>query len=126
MLNDVLNTDYDSFIARELEERQLFKYPPFVRIIEVIIMHKKSEKCFKGANQMAALLKSRLLGRVIGPAVPGIARVRGFYQYQIMIKLEKIGLNIKEVKGFIQECKDKVKKKEGLKTLRINIDVDGY
>lgn len=126
MLNDVLNTDYDTFINRELEERKLFKYPPFVRIIEIIIMHKKSDKCASGANKMASFLKARLLSRVIGPAVPGISRVRGFYQYRIMIKLEKSGLNIKEVKEFIQKCKDRTRKLEGLKTLRINIDVDGY
>ena len=126
MLKDVQNTDYDSFVMRELQERQLFRYPPFNRIIEITIMHKKPDKCAQGANSLARLLKSRLLKRVIGPAVPGISRVRGFYQYRIMIKLEKTGLNIPEVKSFIQECKDMVKKSEGLKTLRINIDVDGY
>ncbi len=126
MLNDVLNTDYESFVMRELEERKLFKYPPFNRIIEITIMHKKPDKCFQGASNMADLLKSRLLQRVVGPAIPGISRVRGFYQYRIMIKLEKSGLNIPQVKDFIQECKDRVKKSTGLKTIRINIDVDGY
>ena len=126
MLTDVKNTDYDSFVIRELEERHLFKYPPFIRIIEITVMHKKPDKCYQGAQNMARLLKSRLLKRVIGPAIPGIARVRGFYQYRIMIKLEKTGLNIPQVKAFIQDCKDRVKKSEGLKTLRINIDVDGY
>lgn len=126
MLNDILNTDYDTFINRELEERRLFKYPPFVRIIEIIIMHKKSDKCASGANNMALLLKTRLLNRVVGPAIPGISRIRGFYQQRIMIKLEKSGLNVNKVKEFIQHCKDRTRKLEGLKTLRIKIDVDGY
>jgi len=126
MLNDVLKTDYESFVTRELQERHIFRYPPFVRIIEITIMHKKPDKCYQAAHSLAGLLKSRLLKRVIGPAIPGISRIRGFYQYRIMIKLEKTGLNMPEVKSFIQECKDLVKKSKGLKTIRINIDVDGY
>lgn len=126
LLGDIVNTDYYTFIERELKERRLFNYPPFIRLIEVTIMHKKPDKCYHGANQMANLLKARLLKRVIGPAVPGISRVRGFYQYRILIKLEKTGINVYEVKNYIQECKDRVLKTEGLKSLRVKIDVDVY
>jgi len=126
LIADIVKTDYHTFIERELKERQLFNYPPFIRLIEIIVMHKKPDKCHQGAHQMANLLKARLLKRVIGPAVPGISRVRGFYQYRILIKLEKANINVTEVKNYIQECKDNVLKVDGLKSLRIKIDVDVY
>ena len=126
MINDILNTDYFSFIDRELSERKIFNYPPFTRLIEIIIMHKKPDKCSKAAFKLANELKIHLKNRVVGPAVPGISRIRGFYQYRIMIKLEKSGLNLSKIKNYIIESKNKVLRNEGLKSVRIKINVDPY
>jgi hypothetical protein len=43
-----------------------------------------------------------------------------------MIKLEKSGLNLKKIKDFIIESKNKVLRIEGLRSVRIKIDVDPY
>jgi primosomal protein N' (replication factor Y) len=126
MLTDILNTDYYSFVDRELNERKLFDYPPYCRLIEITLMHKKPKKCSDAAFQLAKELKSRLRNRVIGPAIPGIAKIRGFYQYRILIKLEKSGINISKVKEFIIESKNKINRMEGLGAVRIKIDVDPY
>ena len=126
MIADIVNTDYFSFITRELSERELFNYPPYTRLIEILIMHKKQVKCSEAAFKLARELKYYLKHRVIGPAIPGIARVRGFYQFRIMIKLEKSGLNLNKIKNFIVESKNKVLRSEGFKTVRIKIDVDPY
>jgi primosomal protein N' (replication factor Y) len=126
MINDILNTDYFSFIGRELSEREIFDYPPFTRLIEITIMHKKPDKCSMAAFKLANELKGYLRNRVVGPAIPGISRIRGFYQFRIMIKLEKSGLNLKKIKDFIIESKNKVLRIEGLRSVRIKIDVDPY
>ncbi len=126
IIKDIMNTDYFSFITRELSEREIFRYPPFTRLIEIIIMHKKPEKCSNTAFLLANELKKYLKDRVVGPAIPGISKIRGFYQYRIMIKLEKSGLNLNKIKKFILESKNKVLRNEGLNSVRIKIDVDPY
>ncbi len=126
MIKDVLDNDYHTFVERELEERQQFRYPPFIRIIEITIKHKKPNVCHEGSQVLALELKAGLRKRVIGPSVPGVAKIRGFYQYRIMIKIEKSGIDINKVKDFIVKCKNNTLQKKGLKTLRINIDVDSY
>ena len=126
LLKDILNSDFDTFSSRELEERERYKYPPYVRIIEITVMHSEYEKCRDGAGVLAHDLKLKLKNRVLGPAVPGIGRIRGLYQFRIMVKIEKSGSILNYVRKTIAESKNKTLNLEGLKSLKINIDVDPY
>ena len=62
--------------------------------------------------------------RVIGPAVPGIPRVRGQYLLVIMIKLEKNPKKIKTAKEIIAKASILMKGQKGFSAVRVNVDVD--
>ena len=125
-LRDVVSNDFSKFVQRELSERKKFIYPPYFRLIEITIKHRDPKKVQAAAIQYAELLRKSLGRRVIGPAIPGIARVRTLYLRTVIVKIEKASKSIKKAKQVIQEARDEIKSKEGLKTTRINIDVDPY
>lgn len=126
LLKNILDSDYESFAARELHERESYVYPPFIRITEITVMHKNYDKCREGADILTIHLKRFLKNRVLGPAVPGIGRLRGFYQFNVMIKIEKSSDIINIVRKAVKESKARTLKENGLSSLRINIDVDPY
>ena len=112
------------FYKRELHERQAFLYPPYFRLIHLTLKHKTPLTVRETAKNLAVLLKQKLGKRVLGPTQPGVARLRGMYIEQIIIKMEKNGPAIKKIKDLLQYCIGEIKKDKVMKSVRVIIDVD--
>jgi len=126
VLKEVKTVDYSAFVDRELQERKSFAYPPFNRIIQIQIKHKKPKMVDKAARYFAKLLRQSLGNRVLGPAIPGISRIRTYFLRDILIKLGKNSKHLASVKQAILEAKEKLKAQKGCSTVRVVIDVDPY
>ncbi len=126
VLRDVMMDDYNSFYNREIHERQSFLYPPFFRLINITLRHKKFSTVEEAAIIMADNLRSKLGSRLIGPSQPSIARVRGQYIMNIFIKMEKNAKLIRSIKDLVLAEKYKFAGSKGFKSVRVKIDVDPY
>ncbi|MFK8056702.1 MAG: primosomal protein N' [Saprospiraceae bacterium] len=124
VLGDIGTADYISFFTREIGERQAFKYPPYYRLIKVTLKHKKPSVLNTAAKMYAHFLRKHLGDRVIGPAIPGVSRIRGYYLLDIMIKLELNAKLIKFAKETLHAAAQDVHGERGFSTVRINVDVD--
>ena len=89
VIGEVLQNDFQRFFEREIEERKLFSYPPFLRLIKITLKHKDPRLLNEGTKIFAKIIKEKLGHRMIGPAVPGIPRVRGSFLLEIFLKMEK-------------------------------------
>ena len=125
-LRDVVNNDFGKLIQRELSERKKFIYPPFYRLIEITLKNRDPQKVQAAAVLFAELLRKSLGRRVIGPATPGIARVRTLYLRTVIVKVEKASKALNKAKEVILLTRDEIKSRDGLKSTRVNIDVDPY
>lgn len=126
LIKDVLQHDYYSFVKRELGERKQFHYPPFTRLIGIHLQHKDPKLVYKTARFLAAQLRRSLGKRVLGPAVPGIARIRGQYRQHILIKMEKSAARVHQIKSFIHATIADVSADREYSRVRIIIDVDPF
>lgn len=124
VLGEIGTSDYESFFAREIGERQAFKYPPYYRLIKVTLKHKKPSVLNTAAKMYAHFLRKQLGDRVIGPAIPGVSRIRGYYLLDIMIKLELNAKLISFAKETLHAAAQDVHGERGYSTVRINVDVD--
>ena len=124
VISEIIKNDYQGFFQREMEERQTFQYPPFNRLIQITFKHKVAQTVNQATRLYTHLAKEQLGDRVIGPAVPGIPRVRGQYILVLMIKMEKNNQLIKKIKSFLENTARITKSEKGLSSVRINIDVD--
>ncbi|WP_420579845.1 replication restart helicase PriA [Reichenbachiella sp.] len=125
LLCKIRTGDYKSFFQTEILERQNFQYPPFYRLIKVILKHKE-KNVLQGASKQYA---SRLIGelgrqRVLGPQQPVISRIRNLYIEEIYIKIEKKKISINKVKELVYKLGLEVKQQKDFKMLRLYFDVD--
>ncbi len=126
VLKDVIENNYISLFKREIIERQDFLYPPFYRLIQITLKHKKPRTLNEAGYFYVKFLKDKLGTMVIGPAVPSIPRVRGSYLLDVLIKLGKNSKQIKMVKDTVLQANQMLAQKEGYTSVRVNVDVDPY
>ncbi len=124
VIRETRDHDHVAFYARELKERKAFVYPPFYRLISLTVKHKKPEIAEEAAKVLASKLRAKLGNRVMGPSVPGISRIRGFYIQNILIKMEKKLEIVQSVKALILSIKIELNQIPGIKSARIIVDVD--
>jgi primosomal protein N' (replication factor Y) len=90
----VMEQNYEEFFQRELASRQELGYPPFTRLAMVRLSGMQEEAVAHQAQKLADTLRrtirrnpdlaSRL--RVLGPAPAGLARLKGRFRWQILLK----------------------------------------
>ena len=123
IIKKVMEYDFKALYTKELADRRHFNYPPYYKLIKLVLLHKKSDHLHKGASQLASQLKKYLGNRVLGPEFTIIPRINNYYQQQILLKVEN-KLSVSKVKEFIQNTINLWTKKDYSKSIRIKIDVD--
>jgi primosomal protein N' (replication factor Y) len=114
-----------SFYEQEIQDRQHFGYPPFTRIIELIIKHEDKPTAKKASYTLSEMLWQRVgRHRVLGPVEPMISRIRNQFLFSVVIKLERKGLDLKEAKRRIMSSIDELSKEKDFRSVRIIVDVD--
>lgn len=103
VLQYVTDHDYKAMYETEIGERQQFGYPPFVRLLKIIIKHKKQLIAEQAAHVLGHWLEPHLGPRLIGPAAPLVSRVRGNYLQEILVKLPRENKVITEIKQLLRE-----------------------
>ncbi len=89
VITDVIRHDYLRMYQRQLVERRKFNYPPFTRLIRIIIKHRDAKALNKAADLLAIRLKKTFGKRILGPEYPLVGRIRNYYLKQILVKIEK-------------------------------------
>ncbi|MBR0073592.1 MAG: primosomal protein N' [Bacteroidales bacterium] len=89
VIDYVLRNDYKAMYRSQINERRVFGYPPFVKLIYLTLKHVDSQVLDKAAAELTAALRQILGNRVVGPEYPMVSRVRNMYLKNIMIRLER-------------------------------------
>lgn len=126
VLKEVQKNNFQAFFNRELQERIDFAYPPFHRLIKIQLKHKKPAIVDKAARFFAECLRTKLGDRILGPATPGISRIRTYYIRDIIIKLGKNSKQLDYTKQLIWDVQNHLKTQNGFSTIRLIVDVDPY
>ncbi|RMF31095.1 MAG: primosomal protein N', partial [Bacteroidetes bacterium] len=124
VLREVLEGDYRSFFQREIQERQAFQYPPFRRLIQLTLKHKDPQVLNQAMKLVAERLKAGLGGRVLGPGIPPVGRVRGQYLLELLLKLEPRTPVLRKAKSLLLESLQEMHQTPGFGTVRAIVDVD--
>lgn len=98
-----IKKDKEFFYKKTIEERKKFNYPPFSKIIKLSISDKKRERIIKeGFNlkekiQLTAQKYKIKKINILGPSPAFIEKIKGKYQWKIIIKLKDIDKNLKTI-----------------------------
>ena len=90
--------DYEGFARRELEERRHPRYPPHVRLCNVVLSSPDQELVVEAAEGAARWLEEKLRGGVrgesvelVGPAPAPIERLHGRWRWHFLLRAESPG-----------------------------------
>ncbi|HNW57526.1 MAG TPA: primosomal protein N' [Bacteroidales bacterium] len=121
----VLRHDYINMFRMQAEERMTFNYPPFCRMVKIIIRHKDRSLLNHYSDVLGNDLKGIFGKRVLGPESPVISQVQLWYIKTILIKIERNKPPVK-AKQLVVEAIGRLEKEKGASSLKIAIDVDPY
>ncbi|MBI5124095.1 MAG: primosomal protein N' [Candidatus Omnitrophica bacterium] len=79
--------DYEKFYEEEIKSRKELLYPPFVNLVKITVRARNDELTLKAAQGLAEAVRNEDKElKVAGPAPAPIARMRGYFRYNILLK----------------------------------------
>ncbi|HEX2253761.1 MAG TPA: primosomal protein N', partial [Thermoanaerobaculia bacterium] len=81
--------DDEAFAAEEMRFRRVFHYPPFSRMVQVLVRDADRGKAEGAMAQLAERLRSHPLAteiRLTGPAPAPLERLRGQWRFQLLLR----------------------------------------
>lgn len=125
IIQQVTNNDYEGMFKEQLYERQIYKYPPFFRLIRLTLKHRDFEKLKEGSMWLYQVLQQSLSIPVLGPEEPAISRIRNEYIRTIMVKIPT-HTNLQTTKKTIQKVLNSFDVVAQYRTIKVTVNVDFY
>lgn len=119
----LVSHDYVGFYNHEIEERRLYNYPPFTRIINIYLKHREQGRLHVLAGAYGSRLRELFGNRVFGPEEPHVARIKQMHIMRIMIKIETEA-SMKKVKHILRETYLEMDAARALNGAQVYYDVD--
>ena len=125
VLGLVENNNYKELLKGQLIERQAFRYPPYHRLIHIMVKHRNRRTVEQASSLLAKSMRIVFEHRVLGPEYPGQERLKGYYQKQILLKIER-SLSYPDSKEKLNRYVNAVLSQVNLRGTKIRVDVDPY
>ena len=111
--------DYKGFYEREIQLRKDLSYPPFSKLLRVILSFRTKERARKIISSLSAkVVKLNQPGiTVLGPSPAPIERIKGLWRWHVILK-GKNAKTLRRTAGLL------VEKVGSMKEVKIEIDVD--
>ena len=123
VIGQVVRNDYQAFYADLLEERRLFRYPPFFRLVYVYLKHAKEQVAETAGIELGSRLRQLFGDRVLGPDKPAVARVKTLHIRKLVLKLEP-SLSGEQARQCLRYAHNEMTKDKKYATLHVFYDVD--
>ena len=124
-IQQVVKNDYAGMYNEQLSERQIYKYPPYFRLIKLTLKHRDYEKLKDGSMWLYQVLQQNLNLPVLGPEEPAISRIRNEYIRTIMVKIPQNG-SLPGIKKTIRKILDSFDVVAQFRAIKITVNVDFY
>ena len=125
IIQQVIRSDYEGMLDQQLKERIEYHYPPYYRLIKMVVKHRDVEKVRIASKWIFNVLNQSYKGEILGPVFPPIARLRNRYHMQILIKIGK-DQSRNELKKLIQSTIKSFESVSQFRSCKITVNVDPY
>ena len=122
-LKHILNHDYISFFQEEIEDRKNNAYPPYFRMIRIVLRSPKVDLCENLANEIAKVLQQNGI-----PAsemqVPSVDKIKNYYIRHVSVKVPRTERHLSAIKQNCHYLARKAMSQYVVGNVRMYIDVD--
>ena len=122
-IKQVVQHDYPAMYKEQMDERKLFNYPPYCRLIYVYMKHRNDRTLENLSRDYTNMLKQVFGQRVLGPDTPPIAKVQMMFIRKIIVKIE-LKASMVEARKRLREIQHYVTSLPQYKSTLIYYDVD--
>ena len=88
IVRQVVRHDYEGMYRQQAEERELFRYPPFCRIVFIYLKHRDESVVESLSADFASQMRHVFGERVLGPDAPPVSRVQMMHIRKLILKVE--------------------------------------
>jgi len=125
ILQQVSINSFDEMYKQQMEDRYQFKYPPYYRMIKIVVKERSFQKMDKSSIWLAKALKIKLKENILGPETPAIGRIRNMFITNILIKIPK-NQSLPKTKEYVNSIMRNFYSIKEFSSVRVIIDVDNY
>ena len=95
----------DEFYTAELEVRRQLGFPPFSRLVRLVVRAKNRQKALGACAALTRAVEARLAGagEVLGPAEAPLARISGNYRYHCIVRTTRFSEAHARVSAALEE-----------------------
>jgi primosomal protein N' (replication factor Y) len=115
--------DYEGLYQQQIAERELFKYPPYQRLIMLTLRHRDLGRLEAAASLLQQRLQQSFGERVSGVIIPSVTKISNQWVRQIRLRVETTA-NIAQAKALLKEHIRWIQQHEKCKGTIILPDVD--
>lgn len=123
IIPQVIANNYEEMAAAQMAERQLFRYPPYYRLVYVYLKHRNEQLLDLMARTMATRLRAVFGNRVLGPDKPPVARVQTLFIRKIVVKIEAKA-DMAQARSLLRQVQQGVLQEDSFRSLIVYYDVD--
>ncbi|MBL7473165.1 replication restart helicase PriA [Robertkochia sediminum] len=119
---------YEDMAGEQLNERKLFKYPPFYRLVKVTFRGRDYNKVNEAADWFSRVLRNNFIEtgvQVLGPEFPPVARIRNQYHKHLIVKIPQ-GLHLGKVKERLKKIGNSYEAVANFRSVKLTFNVDNY
>ncbi|HDK81463.1 MAG TPA: hypothetical protein ENH31_02710 [Nitrospirae bacterium] len=111
--------DYAGFYKKEMELRRELAYPPFSRLIRIILSFRTRDAAKKVIKEITGKIKrSAAQGvEILGPAPAPIEKIRNLWRWHLILKGKRSKTLRQAAGSILEQIRD-------VKNVRIDVDVD--
>jgi len=124
-IQQVVHTNYLGMYKEQLYERQIYKYPPYYKLIKLTLKHRDFDKLKEGAMWLYQVMQQNFTIPVLGPEEPPISRIRNEYIRTIMIKIPT-NQSLQVTKKTIQKILNSFDVVSQYRAIKVAVNVDFY
>ncbi|MCI4443454.1 MAG: primosomal protein N', partial [Lentimicrobium sp.] len=124
-IRQVVQNDYLGMYKEQLYERQIYKYPPYFKLIKLTLKHRDFDKLKEGSMWLYQVMQQNLTIPVLGPEEPPISRIRNEYIRTIMIKIPQ-NQSLQGTKKTIQKMLNSFEAVAQYRSIKVTVNVDFY
>ncbi|HYA43806.1 MAG TPA: primosomal protein N' [Syntrophobacteraceae bacterium] len=127
-IESAVKLDYDAFCRQELKSRENLQYPPFTRLLKILVTSADERAAREGAGLVAGICRERARsfrdgGRhvaVLGPSPAAYVKLKNRFRWQVYIKT----WTSSDMQSFTECALESIKADSGLRAVQITVDRD--
>jgi primosomal protein N' (replication factor Y) (superfamily II helicase) len=124
-IQQVVRNNYIGMYKEQLYERQIYKYPPYFKLIKLTLKHRDFDKLKEGSMWLYQVMKQNFTIPILGPEEPPISRIRNEYIRTIMIKIP-LNQSLQGTKKTIQKILNSFDVVLQYRSIKVAVNVDFY